>query len=277
VRAACSSSDVALAGRRLAWLCYDSGNTYTDITLETLRIGARRPTFVAETYVDSDGNGQSIGNLVGHGDTIAFTIYHGKARRAEAWLLLPRRGRKCPRNSDMVGPARAAPMCRLLKKAAGGSTIAVDAGRVLTLAPNGVVRLLSTHDRLLHTWRLGRHVVNARLRGRTLAVQQADSLDIYDTATGAKRQSLPLATDEGLTPYLHDVQGDLAVYATGGAIHMLRLSDGRDAALDLPRAAPWLDARLERGGLFVTWNEMYRRRPGHLAFVPMRAVTRAFE
>ena len=277
VRAACSSSQVALAGNRLAWACYDSGNTYTDIVLETLRLGARRPTFVAETYVDSDGRGQTLGSLVGHGNTIAFTTYHGKAKRAKAWLLLPRRGRKCPRNSDLVGPAHAAPMCRLLKKAAGGSTISVDAARVLTLAPNGVVRLLSTQDRLLRTWRLGRHVVNARLRGRTLAVQQATSLDIYDTVTGAKRQTLPLAADEGLPPYLLDVQGALAAYATGGAIHLLRLSDGRDVALALPRAAPWLDARLERVGLFVSWNRMYDRRPGRLAFVPMRVVTEAID
>ncbi len=276
VRAACSSSDVALAGRRLAWTCYDSGNTYTDITLETLRLGARRPTFVAETYITSDGGGQTIGSLVGHGNTIAFTTYHGKAKRAKAWLLLPRRGRKCPRNSDLVGPAHAAPMCRLLKKAAGGSTISVDAGRVLTLAPNGVVRLLSIRDRLLRTWRLGPHVVNARLRGRTLAVQQATSLDIYDATTGAKRKTVPLAADEGLPPYFLDVQGDLAVYATGGAIHLLRLSDGRDVALALPRSAPWLDARLERGGLFVSWNRMYDRRPGRLAFIPMRTVMRGF-
>jgi Tol biopolymer transport system component len=276
VRAACSSSEVALAGTRLAWACYDSGNTYTDIVLETQRLGARRPTFVAETNVDSDGNGQTLGSLVGHGNTIAFTIYHGKAKRAKAWLLLPRRGRKCPRNSYLIGPAHAAPMCRLLKKAAGGSTISVDAGRVLTLAPNGVVRLLSTQDRLLRTWRLGRHVVNARLRGRTLAVQEANTLDIYDTVNGAKRQTLPLAADEGLPPYLLDVQGDLAAYATGGAIHLLRLSDGRDVALALPRAAPWLDARLERGGLFVSWNRMYDRRPGRLAFIPMRTVMRGF-
>jgi len=167
-------------------------------------------------------------------------------------------------------------MCRLLKKAAGGSTISVDAGRVLTLAPNGVVRLLSIRDRLLRTWRLGPHVVNARLRGRTLAVQQATSLDIYDATTGAKRKTVPLAADEGLPPYFLDVQGDLAVYATGGAIHLLRLSDGRDVALALPRSAPWLDARLERGGLFVSWNRMYDRRPGRLAFIPMRTVMRGF-
>jgi hypothetical protein len=29
--------------------------------------------------------------------------------------------------------------------------------------------------------------------------------------------------------------------------------------------------------LFVTWNQMYRRRPGRMAFVPMRTVLQGFE
>jgi TolB protein len=277
VRAPCFSSELALAGRRLAWTCSDSGNTYTDIQLETLRLGARRPTFITETIIDEEGLGETIGSLVGHGRTIAFTSYHGKTRKAKAWLLLARHGGKCPRNSDLVGPAHSPAVCRRLKGAAGGVTTSVDSGRVVTVAPNGLVRLLSTHDRVLQSWTLEPGIVNARLRGRTLAVQEGSSLDVYDTATGAKRQTFPLAADEGLRPYLLDVQGDLVAYVTGGAIHLLRLSTGRDVALRLPGAAPWLDVRLEQKGLFVTWNQMYHRRRGRMAFVPMRTVIRGFE
>jgi hypothetical protein len=57
-----------------------------------------------------------------------------------------------------------------------------------------------------------------------------------------------------------------------GAIHLLRLSDGRDKALRLPAAAPSLDAHLEPAGLFVSWNKMYDRRPGRLGVVPLRVV-----
>ena len=70
-----------------------------------------------------------------------------------------------------------------------------------------------------------------------------------------------------------DVQGDLVVYETGGAIHMLRLSDGRDKAPRLPGATPELDAGLEPSGLFVSWNKMHDRRPGRLAFVPLHALS----
>jgi len=67
----------------------------------------------------------------------------------------------------------------------------------------------------------------------------------------------------------------VAVYATGGAIHLLRLSNGEDRALRLPNAAPALDAHLEPAGLFVSWNKMHDRRPGRMAFIPLRAITRA--
>jgi hypothetical protein len=272
----CGPGGLALAGRRLAWTCSDSGNTYFAVELETLRLGARRPTFVTETIADDDG-GETIGNLVGHGSTLAFTSYYGKKGRAKAWLLLARHGSKCPRNSDLLGPEHSPALCRRLRSAAGGVTTSVDAGRVVTVASNGVVRLLSTHDRVLRKWTLGPAILTATLRGRTLAVQHGASLDVYNTATGAKRQTLPLVADEGVPPLLLGIQGDLAAYATGGAIHLLRLSDGRDVALDLPGAAPWLDARLEPSGLFVTWNQMYRRRPGRMAFVPMPAVLRGFK
>jgi hypothetical protein len=269
----CASGGFVLAGKRLAWRCFDSGNTYVDIELETLRLGAPRPTFVTETVADPEGGGWSIGNLVGHGSTIAFTTFHGKRQTAKAWLLLsrPHRGNKCPRNSDMLG-GRSRPLCRRLQGAAGGVTMAVAAGRVLTVAPNGFVRIVSTRDRVLRGWSLGYEVVNARLRGRTLAVQHGVSLDVFDASTGEKRWTLPLAANEGLKPYLLDVQGDLATYVTGGAIHLLRLSTGRDAALAIPGAAPWLEARLEPSGLLVTWNQMYRGRRGRLAFVPLKTV-----
>jgi len=84
--------------------------------------------------------------------------------------------------------------------------------------------------------------------------------------------SRELRTDGGPPPILLGVQGDLVVYATGGAIHLLRLSDGRDKALLIPGAAPWLDASLEPGGLFVSWNKMHDRRPGRIAFIPLRTI-----
>jgi len=77
----CSPGEVALAGRRLAWTCSESGNTYIAVELETLRLGARRQIFVTETMADEEGGGERIGSLVGHGSTIAFATYRERRGR----------------------------------------------------------------------------------------------------------------------------------------------------------------------------------------------------
>jgi hypothetical protein len=81
-----------------------------------------------------------------------------------------------------------------------------------------------------------------------------------------------MLTDGGPLPRLLDIQGDLVLYETGGAIHLILLSRAHDRALRLPGAAPYLDAHLEPAGLFVSWNQMYARRPGRVAFIPLRAI-----
>jgi len=268
---------LVLAGSRLAWISGVHGASGDYSQLAMLRLGARRSTPVTATLAGSEGGGDDVGNLTGSGRTIAFTFYRdpgGRRERRNAWLLVARNGRRCPVSFDQTTPAR---LCRRLAAAAGGITTSVDAGRVLTVAPGGVVRLLSTRGRVLRSWRLSRGITYAELGGRTLAAQRGASLTAYDAASGAKKQTRLLAADEGRPPRLLDVQGDLATYVTGGAIHLLRLSDGRDVALDLPGGAPWLDAQLEPSGLFVTWNQMYHRRPGRMAFVPMRTVIQGFE
>jgi hypothetical protein len=154
----------------------------------------------------------------------------------------------------------------------GIGTALHDAGRVLTVAPGGTVRVLTTSGKVLRRWSLGGGIDEARLHGRTLAVQRGASIALYDTGSGAKTATRPLAPNEGAEPRLLDVQGNVAVYATGGAVHVLRLSDGRDLALALPRAAPPFDAELTSSGLYVAWNRMHTPRYGRLTFVPLRAL-----
>jgi Tol biopolymer transport system component len=267
-----SLGSVAVAGKRLAWLTFVHGNTEDGTDLWTWQVGARRPAKVTTTVSFTEGGGDDIGYLLGSDRTIAFTRFHYAKRhvRREAWLLLPRSGNRCPLTDPEYGKAER--LCRRLRGASGGVTEAVDGDRVLTLAPSGAARLLSASGRLRRAWNLGRKIVNAELGGRSLAVQRGASVTAYDTVSGAKRQPRSLAANEGLSPYLLDVQDGLVVYLTGGAVHLLRLSDGHDVALDLPGAAPPFDAKLESGGLFVAWNQMYARHPGRLAFVPSRIV-----
>jgi Tol biopolymer transport system component len=268
---------IVLSGTRVASLVDAFGNTEAHDELDVARIGARRRTYVtAASAFTNDGHatydsGAALHHLRGGGGTIAFTISRfGSSEADSTWVLLAGRGASCPSGADWKH-------ARLCRRVAGGVTAAVDAGRVLTIAPGGVVRLLATSGGLLHEWTLGPGIADAALQGRTLVIQRGASLTLYDTATGAATGTRSLARDEGEPPALVDVHGDLAAYNTGGAIHLLRLSDGRDLALTLPRAAPPFSAQLEASGLFLRWNRMYDRRPARVTFVSRRAIEAAIE
>jgi TolB protein len=275
---ACNSEtnrgQIVLAGTRVAWIGESFGNTEDFTELMTLRVGDRRAARMSATSAySSDGfstldGGSSLAGLHGGGGTIAFTMsrYDKASETDRAWLLLAGRGVKCP------GVSGRRDRCRRLSGGDVGVTAAVDGGRVVTIAPDGTVRLLATSGKVLRTWSLGPGVEAVRLQARTLAVQKGSSLVLYDTATGAMMGTRPLADDGGQPARLLDVHGDLAVYETGGAVHLLRLSDGRDRALAIPRAAPPFDAQLESSGLFVYWNRMFSSRPGRFAFVPLRTI-----
>jgi Tol biopolymer transport system component len=260
-------NQVALARDRIAWTCTEAGNTYYVTQLITAHVGDRRAKSVASAEGSQEG-GDDIWGPVGHGGTIAFSLHHGGDHGPnDPWLVLTKKAAKCPDSEYYNSRA----VCRPLGRQRG-LPMAVDGGRVVTVTATGIVRLLSLRGRVLHAWTIGERVVTASLRGRVLAVQHGSTLDAYDAKTGAKRRSRELQTDGGPPPFLLGAQGDLAVYETGGAIHVLRLSDGRDKALRLPGAAPALYASLEPAGLFVSWNKMHDRRPGRIGFIPLRAI-----
>jgi Tol biopolymer transport system component len=265
---------LTLAGDRLAWSSSYSSNYGEHMELWTLRLGGR-PEGVASALEAEDpaDPSASFPRLLGGGGTIVFTLedHHGRITKHSAWELLHVRGRRCPaKDWENGGPSAA--RCRLVPGAV--NAVSVDAGRALTLEPGGIVRLVAMSGRVLHRWSLGAGVNAALLDGRTVAVQRGKSVFLFDAGTGAKTRMRRFAADEGGTRLL-DIHGNLVAYSTAGAIHLLRVSDGRDRALALPRAAPPFNARLDASGLFVSWNRMYDRRPGRIAFVPLRTLERA--
>ena len=225
--------------------CVTTAATRSSTELETLRLGARRPTFVTETIADQEGGGDTIGNLVGRGSTIAFTTYHGKQRTPKAWLLLPRPHRgQVPAE---LGPPWLALPTRLSPPGRGrgwnhdfrrrrkGAHSRAQRARAAALDKRPCAPELE--PRPGHRQRQASRQDTRGAAGRfSRRLRRPDRREEADASPRRQR---------GLPPYLLDVQGDLVAYATGGAIHLLRLSSGRDAALVIPGAAPWLDAGLE--------------------------------
>ncbi|HEX3256470.1 MAG TPA: hypothetical protein VHQ96_11820 [Gaiellaceae bacterium] len=259
---------VALAGKRLAWLCGEGGNTYYVEQLLTARIGDRRAKGVASVTGDPNEGGDDFASVLGSGTTISFSVHHDFGHPGtDPWLLLPHKAKKCPSAGDL-GSSRA--MCRRLGQGRGATT-AVDGGRLTTIAGNSV-QLLTLTGRVLRSLSFDERVVTARLRGNRLAVQHARTLDVFNVKTGGKILSTDMVTDGGTPPRLLDIQGDIVVYKTGGAIHLCLLVLGHDKALRIPGAAPELDAHLGPAGLFVSWNQMYAPRQGRIGFIPLRAI-----
>jgi hypothetical protein len=77
-------------------------------------------------------------------------------------------------------------------------------------------------------------------------------------------------------PVVEDAEQGIATVVIGVAIHLIRLSDGRDLVLDIENQAGPSHAELEPAGLFDSWNEAYTSKPGRLAFVPWEDVVGAF-
>ena len=72
-----------------------------------------------------------------------------------------------------------------------------------------------------------------------------------------------------------DGREGLAAYVVGAAVHVLRLSDGREIVIDTPNATGPVFARFVPNGLFYSFNESYAERPGRLAFVARSDLERA--
>jgi hypothetical protein len=74
---------------------------------------------------------------------------------------------------------------------------------------------------------------------------------------------------------LGGVEREIAVYVAGVAVHLLRLTDGRDVVVDLRTAAEPVYARLTSAGLFYSYTDPRRRPAGRAVFVPLPEVERA--
>jgi hypothetical protein len=109
-------------------------------------------------------------------------------------------------------------------------------------------------------------------------VQDGRLVLMTKTAVLAGSRHWPLATGVDLPP--PDLLGGYGNYVLyrRGAVHLLRLSDGRDRPLSAGGQAPPVDAQLGKRGLFYLYNQLYTRKPGRILFVPyskLNALVRA--
>ena len=258
---------LAIAGSRVAWLVNEGGNLEGDDYLFTSSVTNPKERQVASAVRSGDGcpgrsaqhcAGSWLGGLVGSGDSIVANRWTTDSQGAVA-----------------LGGLYTLKGTQLRAIATGTNTVwavSSDAGRVAVLHSDGSVAIYSTSGNLLVTVNPPSAQAVA-LSGKNLVVlTQPRQLALYDAQTGSLRKTLSL---QGKGQQNLDVQGNVAIYTTGSAVHAVNLLTGRDLAVrTLPNRIAF--ARIDGAGLAYAGNGVGASfGKGTLAFVPIAQIKAA--
>jgi hypothetical protein len=251
---------IAVAGTRLAWIVNLGGNTESSDDLYTAMLPAPREKRIASVRrtgnVDGTLTGGWLSGLVGGGGRIAVNQLTTDASGAVSTAAL--------RHVGTVG---------LKTIAAGKSTLhagALDRRRIAVLRTDQTIALYNPESgRLLRTIRPSSAREVALHGDNVVVLTRTRTLEIFNARTGAPVRTVPVAPGAAQL----DVNSGIAAYAAGRSVHLLRLSDGKDAVLaTVPRAIKGLE--LEAPGVAYAYNTVKGIRDvGNLAFVPMGKAT----
>jgi WD40-like Beta Propeller Repeat len=249
----------------VGYRCDNSGVAYsTDDTLRLVRPGKRGTTQIVQTHGD-EFSGSLLGELAGDGTAIAFDV---------GVITMDRRGEVRIGVSHIwkVSGTRKS----IVRTFPAEATVAsLDAGRIAVIRNGNRVSVLS-RDGGVRTFALGGpRVLGAALDGPQLVVLQNTRITVL--RPGRRTATWPARQGFGPPPELEGAKGDLAVYVVGAAVHVLRLSDGREIVIDTPNATEPVLARFVPGGLFYSFNASYAKRPGRLVFVARPELERALD
>jgi TolB protein len=263
--------EFAFAGRRAAWTYEEDTSSLSFTGLVTGALGSRARELAT---ADNDGH-KHLGNLAGDGPLLVYSTWRGKC--CSYYPLRLRKGPvKEPKLWRIVGEG--APSSQLVLAGPDAvDVVAVDASRISVLRPDGVLAIVNETGKRLSAFRLGRRGIEAvSLTGPQFVVYRGKTVEVRDATTGKVKHRWPVTSSDGAEISFEDAQGNFAVYTEGIAIHLLRLSDGRDRVLAIAKQAGPAHAELEPEGLYYSYNETGSAHPGRVAFVPYKELTARF-
>ena len=263
------TTEIAVAGDRVAWISGGASNNSADHVLSTTRDQSLRARDVAtgdgET-VSGDNveyEDRRIGLLAGDGATLAYAT----------WTIQP--AGRVVRNERVwrVGPT-GAPL--LLARTPGLRALAVEHGTVVVLTSDGSATVFATRTSGRRTLVLAglrsklqsRRDFDLGLSANRLVVLTSSSLEVFDASSGASIRSWPLpAIARAGMRGLVDVQGDWVTFLVQNRIHLRRISDGAAGVVPperLQRAACEGDvwAQVEALGLVYSSSRASKPRCG---------------
>jgi Tol biopolymer transport system component len=257
--------DVVLAAADVGYRCENAGEGYNvHDSLRLVRGGKHGTVELVRTHGE-EFTGSFLGGVVADGGTIAFDVaFAGHVVRGDLHIHRTRVWKATGGRVAIVHTFRGV-----------ATVMSLDAGRIAVLRGGKTLSVLSPGGGI-RTYALGgSRVLGAALDGSRLVVLRSTRLTVLDLETGRRSAGWPVRRAFGPAPEFEDAHGDLAAYVAGAALHVLRLSDGREIVVDTPNAAEPVFARFVPSGLFYSFNEAYAKRPGRVAFVARSALERA--
>lgn len=260
---------LAIAGSRVAWLVNVGGNTEGDDYLFASSVAKPKETKVAWVTRNGDActGGPPAVNQQCSGNWLLGLVGSGKVIALDRWTT--------DRQAPVTQSADLLVLGKTVKPVATDTppflSLAADAGRIAVLRSLGDVSLYSPSGKLLQTVH-PTSVSAAGLSGRNLVVLTTHrTLEVFDAETGLLRKTLLLRGSK--QPRNLDVQGNIAIYTTGSAVHAVNLSSGKDRVVAEHRGGP-LFAAIDGAGLVHASNG-YTPGKGTLVFVPFKRVAAA--
>jgi hypothetical protein len=286
--------EIALAGKRVAWLEAGGGNSL-ELGLASRVLGAKKTTGIASAYnsygAEGAPDGDWIGNLAGHGDLLVYNRW-SLCTALPATVTNPDDyGDHCDQPASgsredyifssqklvkAVGTKRvviaSAPdleTARLktvwpLISPQSLAVVSVDAGRIATQDPSGAVTVYSPKGAVLAQIAVpSGSFAGTALQGSQLATLRNNKLEVYRVSSGTLVETIPVPTGS----VLRDLQNGLAVYVSKRKVHVLRLSDKKNVTYSPPGRGS-VDAQIESSGFFYSYNYKGGRSPGRVVFVP---------
>jgi hypothetical protein len=252
--------EIAIAGRRIAWIVNLGGNTESQDTLYTATLPKPAETKLADCSrtgdVDGVLAGDWFGGLVGDGSLLAVNRWTTDTTAAITKSSLERVG-------DVLAP--------IVVGQDAVTAQSADHDRVAVLRADGVVIVHSTSGVPATTIKPSSARDVALRKDYLVVLTKTRTLEVFNSNTGEAVVTLPVRAGASNL----DLQMGIAVYTVGRRVYALRLGTGKNVLLAAARRAV-LDVEIEAAGVVYAFNTARGAKElGNLVFIPMAKVAAA--
>jgi len=264
----------AIGGGQVSWIEAGGGNSLELIVMAARLSGGKAKQVDDATNGDragEDPTGEWVGQLLGSGPLLAYNAWEVVCSHrdpdydyCDSWSEVKQKLVRIVAGRRVV--VKRGPSSYPLTAVGGGRMIVESAGAVIVLSAGGsrVATFAAVKENP------PRAVALSKTR---LAIERTFTLDLYNPATGARTNSLPLGPAAGLT--LVGVSSQLALLSGSPLdaprrLVLARLSDGKLISLPLRSAGVRgvIDPSLTSAGLFYAYNTPRGARRGRIVFEP---------